>query len=147
MNITRFSFLKIKFSDILVVTTAMVAIQLTACTSLDTTFKQADSPLPIEVQHLGGGQVMSFRAHETSERLYVSGSARKHALNASGHVDIQLIGSAGNVIAEKQDDIDPIHPRPGGGKRYDDSYVASFPLSEARKATKIRVIYHTGSHS
>jgi len=128
--------------------TATIAVMpLTACSSLDTWFKQANSPLPIEVQHSGSGQIMSSRAHETSGRMYVAGSARKHPLSNTAHVDVQLIGSSGNVIAEDQNDINPMHPRPGGGKRFTDSYVVSFPLSEAREAVKIRVIYHGGAHS
>jgi hypothetical protein len=90
---------------------------------------------------------MSFRAHETSDRLYVAGTARKHRLSPTAHVDIQLIGSSGHVIAEDQNDINPLHSAPGGGKRFTDSYVVSFPLSDARKAVKIRVIYHGGAHS
>ena len=90
---------------------------------------------------------MSFRAHETSDRLYVAGTARRHKLSNTAHVDIQLIGSSGDVIAEDQNDINPTHPRPGGGKRFTDSYVVSFPLSQARKAVKIRIIYHSSAHS
>jgi hypothetical protein len=126
---------------------AGIIVALPACASSDTWFKQADSPLPIEVQHSGSGQVMSFRAHETSDRLYVAGTARKHRLSPTAHVDIQLIGSSGHVIAEDQNDINPLHSAPGGGKRFTDSYVVSFPLSDARKAVKIRVIYHGGAHS
>ena len=135
-----------KFSGFLAATIVIGMMSLSACTSLDTWFKLTDSPFPIEVQHSGGGQVLSFRAHETSDRLYVAGSARKHKLSNSAHVDIQLIGPSGNVIAEDQNDINPMHPRPGGGKRFTDSYVVSFPLSEARKAVKIRVIYHSSTH-
>jgi len=89
---------------------------------------------------------MSFRAQETSDQLYVSGTAKKHALGNAAHVDIKLLGAGGAVIAEKQDRINPTSLRPGGGKSYSDSYVARFPLSEARQATKILVVYHTGSH-
>lgn len=136
-----------KFSGFLAATIVIGMMSLSACTSLDTWFKQADSPLPIEVEHSGGGQVLSFRAHETSDRLYVAGSARKQKLSNSAHVDVQLIASSGNVIAEDQNDINPTHPRPGGGKRFTDSYVVSFPLSQARQAVKIRVTYHSSSHS
>jgi hypothetical protein len=90
---------------------------------------------------------MSFRAHETADRLYIAGTAKRYPSIPWAHIDIQLIGPAGNVIAEKQDDINPLHPPPGGGKRYNDSYVASFPLSEARQAAKIRVIYRSRAHS
>lgn len=113
---------------------------------MDTWLKRADSPLPIEVRHSGSGRILGFRAHETSDRLYVAGSARKQKLSNSAHVDIQLIGSSGNVVAEDRSDIKPMRPAHGGGKRFTDSCVVSFPLSEARKAVKIRVTYHGASH-
>lgn len=147
MKFSRSSFFTNKLSGFLTAASIFLVVTLTACASWDTWFKQGDSPLPIEVQHLGGGQILSFRAHETSVRLYVTGSARKHPLQTGGHVDIQLIGTASNIIAEKKDDINPVRFRPDGSNRYTDSYVVSFPLAEARKATKIRVIYHSGSHA
>ena len=147
MKLSFTAFFSNKFSGFLAATIVIGMMSLSACTSLDTWFKLADSPLPIEVQHSGGGQVLSFRAHETSDRLYVAGSARKHKLSNSAHVDIQLIGPSGNVIAEDQDDINPTDSAPGGGKRFTDSYVVSFPLSQARQAVKIRVTYHSCSHS
>jgi len=147
MKLSLTDFFSNKFSGFLTTTVVIGMMSLSACSSLDTWFKQADSPLPIEVQHSGGGRVMSFRAHETSDRLYVAGTARRHKLSNTAHVDIQLIGSSGDVIAEDQNDINPTHPRPGGGKRFTDSYVVSFPLSQARKAVKIRIIYHSSAHS
>lgn len=146
MKFQKLTHLTRKFTYLLLVAFGGT-LTLSACASLDSFFKQADSPLPIEVQHSGMGQIMSFRAHETSDRLYVAGIAKRYPLTARAHVDIQLIGSAGNVIAEKQDDINSLHPAPGGGKRYSDAYVASFPLSEARQAATIRVIYRNGGHS
>jgi len=146
MKFSLTTFFSNKFSGFLATAVVIGMMSLSACSSLDTWFKQADSPLPIEVQHSGGGEIMSFRAHETSDRLYVAGSARRHKLSNSAHVDIQLIGPSGNVIAEDQNDINPMHPRPGGGKRFTDSYVVSFPLSQARQAVKIRVTYHSSSH-
>jgi len=113
---------------------------------MDTLFKQANSPLPIEVQNSGGGQVLSYRAYETSNRLHVAGNARKYKLSNSAHVDIQLLDSSGSVIAKGQNDINPTHPAPGGGRRFTDSYVVSFPLSQAQQAAKIRITYHCSSH-
>ena len=147
MKLSFTAFFSNEFSGFPAATIVIGMMSLAACTSLDTWFKLADSPLPIEVQHSGGGQVLSFRAHETSDRLYVAGSARKQKLSNSAHVDIHLIGPSGHVIAEDQDDINPTHPRRGGGQRFTDSYVVSFPLSQARQAVKIRVIYHSSSHS
>ena len=63
------------------------------------------------------------------------------------HVDIQLIEANGRVIAEKTDDLDtPRHPQISSSRHGHQSYVASFPLSEARQAVKIRVVYHGDYH-
>ena len=130
-----------------------ITVTLTAMTvfsayaELASFFKQTDSFLPIEVVHSGSGQIMSFRAHETSHRLYVAGIAKPFYLKSTTHVDVQLIGPAGNVIAEERDDIDPAHPRTARSRSSHHSYVASFPLSEARNAARIRVIYHGDAHS
>jgi len=67
-------------------------------------------------------------------------------LKSTTHVDIQLIGPAGNVIAEKQDDIDRVHPGTSRSRGGHHSYAASFPLSEAHQAARIRVIYHGDAH-
>ena len=126
--------------------TFMAMTTVFACASPGSFFKQADSPLPIEVVHAGSGQIMSFRAHETSDRLYVAGIAKPFYLKSTTHVDVQLIGPAGNVIAEKQDDIDRMHPRTSRSRGGHHSYAASFPLSEAHQAARIRVIYHGDAH-
>jgi len=147
MYFSQFSFINKKPRGLLLPAIVVATTSLTSCVSLDTWIKQADSPLPIEVQHSGSGQIMSFSAYETSDRLYVSGLAKRYPLTSTAHVDIQLVNADDVVVAEKKDSINPSHPRPGGGKRFTDSYVASFPLTEARTATKIRVIYHSRSHS
>lgn len=125
--------------------TALAA--LPACASSSWT-RQANSGLPIEAVHSPSGVIMSFQAHETSDRLYVAGRAKPHQLLQPMHVDIQLIGADGRLLAEKTDSLDgPRHPRTGSGRHGHRSYVASFPLSEARQAVKIRVVYHAGPHS
>jgi hypothetical protein len=127
-----------------------IAVMMLACLPAHASspwIKQADSGLPIEVVHSGSGIVMSFRAHETSGRLYVAGRAKPHQLVQPMHVDIQLIGADGCVVAEKTDDLDsPKHPRIGSGRHGHQSYVASFPLSEARQAVRIRVVCHRYHH-
>jgi hypothetical protein len=130
---------------ITVALTAMMAVS--GCASLNSFFKQANSSLPMEVVHAGSGRIVSFHAYETSDRLYVAGSAKPFYLKSTTHVDVQLIGPSGNVIAEERDDIDPAHPRTARSRSGHHSYVASFPLSEARNAAKIRVIYHGDAHS
>jgi hypothetical protein len=129
----------------LILTSAALNV-LSACGSLDSHIRRADSPLPIEAIHSGTGQVVSFRAFETIDRLYVAGTTRGRFLNPYAHVDIQLIGNNGQIIEQEQDDIDLAHPRTARGRHGLRPYVASFPLSEARKATRIRVTYHNESH-
>jgi hypothetical protein len=147
MNYFLFRKLSKSSSTLLTLIAAIALMGFTSCASTDTWFKQASSPLPIEVRHSGSGQIMTFRAHETSDRLYVVGSAKKHQLSNGAHIDIQLVTSDGTIVAEKQDDINPVSLRPDGGKRYSDSYVASFPLETARGAKKIRIVYRGGTHS
>jgi hypothetical protein len=56
----------------------VAATALAGCSSPRSLFTQANSELPIEVQHSGRGHIMSFRAHETFDRLYVAGTAKRH---------------------------------------------------------------------
>jgi hypothetical protein len=65
---------------------------LQACVSPSSFLRQANSSLPLEVIHGGSGQIMSFRAHETSDRLYITGTATSPFLKSTTHVDVQLIG-------------------------------------------------------
>lgn len=146
MNPSKFTLKKL-FKLLFISTVAVSASAFTGCSSPDTWFKQADSPLPIEVQHRGHGKVLSFRAHETSDRLYVSGTAKNYDSSTITHLDIQLLGADGHVLAEKQDDLDGVpQPRISRNQSGRVSYVASFPLSEARQAVKIRVIYDSEKH-
>ena len=136
-----------KLSNSLGICVGVVVIaSLSACASTTWT-KQADSTVPIEAIHSGSGSIMSFRAFETSDRLYVAGSANTHPPMQPTHIDIQLVGLDGRILAERTDDLDSPRNRWSGGGRHDrQSYVASFPLSEARKAAKIRVTYHASAH-
>lgn len=123
---------------------AGVSLMFAGCASSNTWFTRTRSRLPIEVFHSGNGQIMSYTAYEASNKLYVTGTAQNRPLSVGGHVDIQLFDARGRVIAEKHDDINPPYLRPGY-RQYSDSYVASFPLSQAREAARIRVAYHTVS--
>jgi len=122
---------------------------MTACASVSSFFRTADSPLPIETLNATGGEIANTRAFETSDRLYVAGSMKKrigyHALS-SAHVDVQLLDAQGRVLAGKQDDIDHAHPRTARGRIGRSTYVASFPLELARQAASIRVSYHLKPH-
>lgn len=119
---------------------------LPACAS-SSWIKQADSGLPIEAVHSGSGTIISLRTHETSDRLFVAGLAKPHQLMRPMHVDIQLIDANSRVIAEKTDDLDtPWDPQISSSRHGRQSYVVSFPLSDARQAVKIRVVYHSDKH-
>jgi hypothetical protein len=119
---------------------------LPACVS-SSWIRQADSSLPVEEVHSGSGTIMSFRTHEASNRLYVTGRVKTLQLRRPLHVDVELIGGDGRVVAQKSDDLDtPKHPRLSSGRHGHDTYVASFPLSQARRAVKIRIVYHETDH-
>ncbi|HEY5741350.1 MAG TPA: hypothetical protein VIS99_02310, partial [Terrimicrobiaceae bacterium] len=108
-----------------------------------------DSPLSIESIHAPSGHIASARAFESGDKLYVAGSMRRtigYAIHYAAHVDVQLIGQEGQVLAERQDDIDAVSPRQERGRSGHYSYVASFPLTKARHAAKIRVTYHAATH-
>ena len=122
---------------------------LSACTSAGHLFRTSGSALPIETIGCIGGQVVSARAFESSDELYASGNiriTRGRQIPYSAHVDVQLIGAEGQVIASKRDDIEPADPRSASGRSGRYSYVASFPLSVARQAKKIVVRYHLAVH-
>jgi len=129
------------------VSAAALAV-LPACALFKSTTNQ--SSLPVEVVHANSGQIASTRTYESATRLFVAGSAGKgfgYSIHPAAHVDIQLLDAAGNVIAEQQDDIDPSHPQLTKARHGYSSYVASFPIAEARKAAKVRVIYHPAVHA
>ena len=119
---------------------------LTACAS-SSSMRQADFGLPIEKVNSPSGAIMSFRTHETADRLYVAGRGKPHQLSRPMHVDVQLISADGRVVAQETDDlVTPKHPLTSSFRHAHQSYVASFPLSEARRAVKIRVVYHESAH-
>lgn len=136
----------LRFAIIACVLTALGAA--TASASPPSIFKMSASVLPIETIDSTGGKV-DVHAYETSGRLYVSGHLQKsfgrHIPHAA-HVDVQLVDKTGRVISEKNDDIAPSHPITGGGRTGQIPYVASFPLKEARQATKIIVRYDLNIH-
>jgi hypothetical protein len=119
------------------------ALGLTGCAT--TFIKEGASPLPLETVDTTHGHIESTRAFETKDALYVAGTMHKppgHHIPKTAHVDVELIGTNGRVLAEKKDAISPQHPRLSGGRGGKYSYVVSFPLATARQAAKIRVSYH-----
>jgi len=138
----------LRFTKIAFALAALVMVA--ACAQVNSYFKTTRSSLPVETIDSSGGKVAGARAFESSDRLYVSGHIQKsfgRHIPYAAHVDVQLVGMTGQVVAEKQDDIDMLHPATGGLRSGPISYVASFPISEARQSTKIVVRYHLDGHS
>jgi len=108
------------------------------------------SSLSPEVAGSPHGDVDKPRVFTSGAKLYVAGSMKRrigHALHMAAHVDIQLIDRQGRVIAEKQDDIDAIHPRRDRRHMGRYAYVASFPAALKDQAVTVRVSYHPARHS
>lgn len=112
-----------------------------------TVFPHASSPLVIESLGATASELGGFRAVESKDKLYVTGSIRKRPGNTIlSHVDVQLVDARGRVISEVRERISYRHPSTGNGKIGRSPFVASFPLAEARQASKIIVTYHSASH-
>lgn len=90
--------------------------------------------------------VIASQARTHSNQLYVSGRTSASLFQRQAHVDVQLLDRAGRVFLEKSQAIHSVSPRPGGGRRTTDTFVVTFPMSEARKAAAVRIAYHGGSH-
>ncbi len=117
---------------------------LAACSATTT------NSLKTEVAGSPHGDVGAPRVFTSGAKLYVAGSMKRHighALPMAAHVDIQLIDREGRVIAEKQDDINVIHPRRDRRHMGRYAYVASFPAALKDQAVTVRVSYHPARHS
>lgn len=125
--------------------TPIIAIALlTSCASLDA-FTPAPSSLPIETKSTSPGTVVSARAFEKHDRLFVTGSWKKnpgYALHYATHVDIELLAQDGSVLASIRDDIKPAPSIRVKVKNSRVSFVGSFPAALAQKASRIRIISH-----
>jgi hypothetical protein len=112
---------------------AFAVFGFTACASVSSFSRSADSLLPIETVDASSGRIVSARAFETSDKLYVAGEMQKlfgYNIPPAAHVDIQLINGDRGIIAEKQDSIREISPREQNARNRLYSYVASFPLGD-----------------
>lgn len=136
-HIAKITFLLIGFTGI------------SACATVNAFFTQTSSSLPIETIESTAGTVSNTRAYEFSNRLYVAGYIQKSFglhIPYGAHVDVQLIDKDGKVILEKQEKINPSHPKYSGKTFNHISYVVSFSPEEARHAAKIIVRYHLNGH-
>lgn len=138
---------KLLYSCLFLVAASWATTTLSASPTLDFFFRQSDSSLPLAIAQSNTGKINSAHAFETSDRLYIAGSVRPFILSPSTHVDVQLIGQNGQILAEKKDGIVPAHPRTARGRNGSYSYVSSFPLGLVHRATGVRVVYRNNSHS
>ena len=116
---------------------------LTACAATSHMASQTNSPLPIKAL---GGQLSGTRSFETQNRLYVSGTVKKTLgsdVPHTAHVDVRLLDSSGIIVAETRGRIISGATRKRRGIY---SFATSFPLSQARQASKVVVAYHPKRH-
>ena len=116
------------------------AFALTACAAART------SPLAVQKVSSQIGSISGVRAHEQNGRLFVTGSARPSLASGGNHVDVQLIGADGRILAQETEPVKLGHPRGSRARHGGDSFVASFPLATARPAACVRVIFHSSAH-
>jgi len=120
-----------------------------SCAVVDDSARRVPSQLPIEIIDLAGKKLKASKAYETESHLYVVGSATRIAgyhLNASAHVDVQLLDQKNQIIANRAEDIDAKHPRFAQAQRNQYSFTASFPIETARSAASIRILFHESAH-
>jgi hypothetical protein len=123
---------------------SLVALGLLGGCTTSSWLRKADSTLPVEIVPTNSEHVTSVRAHESSDRLYVTGSASLHQFGDT-YVQVQLIGPNEDVINTEYDTlISSLHPLRASARSGKQTYVVSFPLQQARKAEKIRVRVRQG---
>jgi hypothetical protein len=124
----------------LLLVTSLGLLALPSCATSDS------SSLPVRV---GSGQaaLSSLRTHDQNGRVTVAGSARPVPGTSGNHVDIELLGADGRVVAQKTERIATGHPRGSRARHGSDSFVASFPAETSRQAASVRVSFHGGAHS
>lgn len=123
-----------------IVTITLGSFALSACAATKS------NSLPVQMVAGNAGSVSSVRTYEQGGKLYVAGSARPTFTSGGNHVDIQLIGADGGVIAEDTETIRLGHPRGTRRRHGSDSFVTSFPLSTAQTASSVRVTFHSSGH-
>lgn len=133
-----------KFSHSFRITTLLAASVALVAATASAELQQA-SAIPIKT----GPSVASARLVENGDKVYVTGRV-KHThgrpITLASHVDVQLLGSRGQVIAEVQDAISPMHPRISRLRNGQYPYTVSFPSSELAAAKQVVVQYHSTAH-
>lgn len=127
------------------ITIAAVLVALeTGCASSQKT----SQPLPLEVVGSNTGALQAPRVFERDGRLFVSGRIARTTgthLHQAAHVDVQLLGPGGRVLAEQEYDIEAPHPRSFGTKGRL-AFQVSFPGNVAGDARKVRISYRPVGH-
>ncbi len=101
------------------------------------------SPLPIQSTH----SIASSRAFETGRNLIVAGHATPALRTPAAHIDVQLVGPGGRVIATETDTLSWRHPRTAASRSRAATFTGGFPLGLARQAERIVITYQSGPHA
>jgi hypothetical protein len=124
-----------------------IAALAAAAISLISSTATADLQNPLLIQT--SPSVASARVVPSGDKVYVTGRvAYTHGrpVTQAAHVDVQLLGSRGQVIAEVQDSITPMHPRISRLRNGQYPYTVSFPSSQVAVARQVVVQYHSTAH-
>ncbi len=126
------------------VAASLILVLNTACSST-TDGSQKSSSLPVETSP----SVASARVIKGDDKVYVTGRVKQtlgRPVTLASHVDVQLVGSNGQILAEIQDTISPMHPRIARLRNGQYPFTVSFPASEAAAARYVVVQYHSTAH-
>jgi len=117
---------------------------ISACAVVDSPLHHEPGSVPTDTVRDGRGEVLQVRTSKNVDRFFVIGTVRPDPLTKPAHVDVQLIDAAGEVIAEKRVSLRESDPRTARSRAHAISFVASFPIDEAQRARRARVVYHQG---
>jgi hypothetical protein len=95
------------------------------------------------------GEIASTWINTTDHKTYISGTVRPYlpiAPTIGAHVHVELLGKNGELIQCRTDRLSSVSQRKRSSSQ-DHSYVVSFPVEEARKASRVRVSYFNKSHT
>ncbi len=140
--------MKFTYRSITPALAAVAILSLPAC-STPHLVNNKPSLLPIETNAGTRGGISNIRAYETYGRLYVTGhlqNPRGSHIATSAHVDVVLVGRNDQVLAERRDNIEPVHPMASRARTGYIPFSAGFPLDQARQAKMIRVSYELKAH-
>jgi len=130
---------------IVYVLTASALLTLTSACSTSSDLGKSSSALPVE----SSSSIASARVAQKGGTVYVTGAAKpiqNRPQTLAAHVDVELIGRQGQVIASARDSITASHPRTVQGHLGRYPYTVSFPITQVEQAGKVVVTYHSSAH-